>query len=142
MIDGTRPYRLAVATRWNDNDVYGHLNNTVYYQAMDTAINTWMITVAGLDPLHGPALGFCVASSCEFQASAGFPDEIAVELSIARLGTTSVTWAPRILRDRDDTQLAVGTFTTVFVDRETTRPVPIPTGIRLAIESEFAVPAA
>lgn len=137
-----RPYRLPVSTRWNDNDMYGHLNNTVYYAAMDTVINTWMIEEAGLDPLNTDFSGYCVASSCEFHASASFPDEIAVELAVSRIGTSSVTWAPRILMARDDTHLASGTFTTVFVDRRTHRPTPIPTFIRLAIEATFAVPAA
>jgi acyl-CoA thioester hydrolase len=141
MTTDTPAYRRSVPTRWNDNDMYGHLNNAVYYQAMDTVINTWMIEEAGLDPLAGPAIGVCVASSCQFLASAGFPEEIAVELAVSRIGTTSVVWAPRILRAADGTDLARGEFVTVFVDRTDRRStVPIPTGIRIAIESEFAVP--
>ncbi|AMM20665.1 thioesterase [Frondihabitans sp. PAMC 28766] len=133
-------FTLVVPTRWNDNDMYGHLNNTVYYAAMDTTINTWMIRVAGLDPLNADYSGYCVASSCEFKASAAFPDEIAVELAVSRIGTSSVTWAPRILKAQDSTLLADGTFTTVFVDRQSRRPTPIPTAIRHAIEAAFAVP--
>lgn len=141
MIRDTPAYRRSVPTRWNDNDMYGHLNNAVYYQAMDTVINTWMIQEAGLDPLAGPAIGVCVASSCQFVASAGFPEEIEVELAVGRIGTTSVTWTPRILRASDESDLAHGEFVTVFVDRaDRRRTVPIPTGIRIAIESEFTVP--
>ncbi|BDZ50342.1 thioesterase [Frondihabitans sucicola] len=133
-------YRRVVPTRWNDNDMYGHLNNTVYYAAMDTVINTWMIEEAGLRPLVDDVLGYCVASSCSFSASASFPEEIAVELGVGRLGRTSVTWRPRIVRASDDAELATGEFVTVFVDGESHRPVPIPAGTRLALETAFAVP--
>jgi acyl-CoA thioester hydrolase len=134
------PYRRVVPTRWNDNDMYGHVNNTVYYAAMDTVINTWMIEEAGLRPLEDDVLGFCVASSCQFVASASFPEQLAVELGIGRLGTTSVTWTPRILRDSDGSDLAHGEFVTVFVDAADRRPTPIPTGLREALEAAFAVP--
>ena len=70
----TYPHRAPFATRWNDNDVYGHLNNTVYYEAMDTTINVWLIAVGGLDPSSGEPIGVCVSSSCEFHASASFPE--------------------------------------------------------------------
>ena len=61
-----KTYRVRVpfATRWNDNDQYGHLNNTVYYEAMDTAVNTWMIRAGGLDPRGDGAIALCAASSC------------------------------------------------------------------------------
>lgn len=137
--EGRGAFRRSVSTRWNDNDMYGHLNNTVYYEAMDTVINTWMIEEGGLDPLAGEIAGYCVASSCEFHASAAFPDEIAVELAVGRIGTTSVTWAPRILLARDESALATGSFTTVFVDPATRRPTPIPTALRARIEAAFAV---
>lgn len=134
------PYRRAVPTRWNDNDLYGHLNNTVYYAAMDTVINTFLIEEGGFRPLTDDVIGFCVASSCRFIASAAFPEKIAVELGIGRLGRSSVTWRPRILRDADDAELAQGEFVTVFVDREQQRPTPIPLAIRLVLESAFEIP--
>lgn len=29
---------LALPTRWMDNDIYGHVNNALYYAFFDTAI--------------------------------------------------------------------------------------------------------
>ena len=129
------PSSLRFATRWNDNDVYGHLNNTVYYEAMDTTINVWLMSVAGLDPTGTEPIGVCVSSSCEFTASAAFPEPLEVGLRAGRLGTTSVTWELGILRDGE--LVAQGRFVHVFVDHETRRPVPIPPGIRAAIEREL-----
>ncbi len=125
--------RMPFATRWNDNDQYGHLNNTVYYEAMDTAINTWMMGNGGLDP-QGDAIALCAASSCEFHSSASFPDPLEVGIGIERLGTTSITWALGILRPGDDEAIATGRFVHVFVDAISRTPTPLPVQIRSAIE--------
>ena len=132
----TYPHRAPFATRWNDNDVYGHLNNTVYYEAMDTTINVWLMSV-GLDPSAGEPIGVCVSSSCEFKASAAFPDALEVGLRVGRVGTSSVTWELGILRDGE--VMAEGRFVHVFVDDATRRPVPIPAQIRAAIERDLIV---
>ena len=135
--------RVPFATRWNDNDQYGHVNNTVYYEAMDTAVNAWMIASAGLDPAGG-AIALCAASSCEFRASASFPEPLEVGIAIERLGTTSVTWALGILRARGegdaaagDDPIATGRFVHVFVDAATRRPTPVPASVRAAIDEQL-----
>lgn len=126
-------------TRWNDNDVYGHVNNVVYYAAMDTAVNTWMMARGALDPEHGEVIGVIVASSCEYRASGSFPDVLTVGVRAGRVGRTSVTWETGIFRASDDELLATGTFVHVFVDRADRRPVPIPAQLRAAIERELVV---
>lgn len=129
--------RRPFPTRWNDNDQYGHLNNTVYYEAMDTAVNAWMIGTGALDPQDGDAIALCVASSCEFRASAAFPDDLEVGIGVERIGTTSVTWELGILRAGEDEPIATGRFVHVFVDAATRRPVPVPAAIGLAIAEQL-----
>ncbi len=129
-------------TRWNDNDQYGHVNNAVYYEAMDTTINTLLIE-AGLVPLSGAPIAVCVSSACEYQSSIAYPDSLFVELRAGRIGTTSVTWELAIRRlaageSAPDLQpSATGSFAHVFVDAGTRRPVPIPAGLRSAIERDL-----
>ncbi|TLQ01119.1 acyl-CoA thioesterase [Nesterenkonia salmonea] len=108
------------------------MNNTTYYEAMDTAINTWLIRSAGLDPA-GETIGLCVASSCEFHAPASYPEELVVEVGTERVGRTSIAWRLRILRSGGAEVIAVGSFTHVFVDSTTRRPTPIPESIRQAV---------
>lgn len=136
------PVRHPFPLRWNDNDQYGHMNNTVYYEAMDTAVNAWMVREAGLDPA-GDVIGVCAASECRFMESAAFPEELEVDIAVGRLGNTSVTWDLAILRagaaDRGK-PLARGSFTHVFVDRAKRRPVPIPASIRSAVTERMAPP--
>lgn len=140
MTQQTPRVRVPFTTRWNDNDQYGHLNNTVYYTAMDTATNRWMIEHAGLDPLGDAPIALVVTSTCDFHASASFPEPLEVGLGIARLGTTSVTWSLQILRPGEETPIATGRFVHVFVDATTRQPVAIPPRIRAAmVESLISV---
>lgn len=137
-------YRHPFPLRWNDNDQYGHMNNAVYYVAMDTAVNTWLIRHAGMDPA-GDVIGLARASSCEFLAPVSFPDEIEVDVAVGRLGRTSLTWDLALLRagapDRDE-PYATGSFTHVFVDQTARRPVPVPDAIREAVAQHLPPPAA
>ncbi|QTX05995.1 acyl-CoA thioesterase [Agromyces archimandritae] len=144
------PVRIPFETRWRDNDQYGHVNNVVYYEAMDTAVNAWMIRHAGLDPAGGGPIALVVASNCRYLAPASFPEPLEVGVSVGRLGTTSVTWALGILRaaggvphgavpgvssdgsDASGETIATGEFVHVFVDAATRRPVPVPAGVREA----------
>lgn len=132
----TYGHHAPFPTRWNDNDMYGHVNNTVYYEAMDTTVNVWMIA-AGLDPVAGDRIAFCVSSSCDFRAPASFPEPLTIGLRAGRVGTTSVTWELGILRADEPEPIATGRFVHVFVDRITHRPAPIPDPIRAAIERDL-----
>ena len=129
--------REPFATRWNDNDQYGHLNNTVYYQAMDTAVNVFMMRAGDLDPAGDDPIALCASSSCEFHASAAFPEPLEVGIGVERLGRTSVTWSLAILRASEESPIATGRFVHVFVDAATRRPTPIPERIRTAIEQQI-----
>ncbi|MCR2826058.1 acyl-CoA thioesterase [Microbacterium sp. zg.Y909] len=129
--------RRPFMTRWRDNDQYGHLNNVVYYEAMDTAVNAWMIVEGGLDPASSPAIALVVSSSCDYRASASFPEPLEVGIGVERLGTTSITWALGILRPGEDEPIAVGRFVHVFVDADSRRPVPVPDAVRAAVAGQL-----
>jgi acyl-CoA thioester hydrolase len=128
------PHRLAIQTRWKDNDVYGHVNNVEYYSFFDTAINAWLIREGGLDIERGEVIGLCVESHCEFKAALTFPETIEVGLRVGRLGNTSVRYELGIFREGGDEVTAEGHFVHVFVDRDSRRPVPIPEPLRGALE--------
>ena len=130
----TYGYRYRFATRWNDNDQYRHVNNVVYYEAMDTTINRWLIEEAGLHPGGGEQMAVCAASSCTFLRSASYPTPLDVGLRAGRVGTTSVTWELGLFSGADGMATATGSFTHVFVDPETSRPVPLPPDLRTLIE--------
>jgi len=134
------PYAQLVPTRWNDNDVYGHVNNTVHHLAMDTVINAWMIEHAGLDIAAGAAVGLCVESGCRYLAAVTYPDAMVLGLRISRLGTSSVHWQVAMNRESDGERIAEGTFVHVFVERTTRRPTSLTSTMRVAMEP-LVVPA-
>lgn len=126
------PVHWPVSTRWADNDMFGHLNNAVYYQLFDTAINGWINTGAGVDPLAIPELGVVAESGCRYLAELAFPDPLVVGLAVTRLGRSSVTYRLGVFRNGGQAEpvAAVGHWVHVYVDRESRRPVPIPDAIR------------
>ncbi|PRX97388.1 acyl-CoA thioesterase [Allonocardiopsis opalescens] len=121
-----------VPTRWSDNDVYGHVNNAVYYAYMDSVINDWLIARGGLDIHAGAAIGLCVESHCAYHAPAAYPETLRVGLRVGHLGRSSVRY--ELALRRDGTPLADGWFVHVFVDRATRRPVPVTGPLRGALE--------
>ncbi len=140
MSDEIRPRRedyarvTRIQTRWMDNDVYGHVNNVVYYSYFDTAINRVLIEEGGLDPHAGEVIGLCVESGCRYVAPASYPEELDAALRVARLGRSSVRYEVGIFRAGREELCAWGFFVHVFVDRATRRPTPLPERLRAALE--------
>jgi acyl-CoA thioester hydrolase len=128
------PHVLSIPTRWQDNDVYGHVNNVEYYAFFDTVINRWLITEGGLDIHSGAVIGLCAESHCRFDAPIAFPDAVDAGLRVGRLSRRSVTYEIGLFRGGTDEPLAEGWFVHVFVDRENRRPHEIPTSLREALE--------
>ncbi|MGV0048296.1 acyl-CoA thioesterase [Mycobacterium colombiense] len=129
------PVLWPVGTRWADNDMFGHLNNAVYYQLFDTAINAWINTSTGLDPLSTPALGIVAESGCRYFSELQFPQDLRVGLAVTRLGRSSVTYRLGVFRaELAATQAqpitALGHWVHVYVDRVTRKSVPIPDAVR------------
>ncbi|MFC6886712.1 MULTISPECIES: acyl-CoA thioesterase [Actinomadura] len=128
------PHWETVPTRWQDNDVYGHVNNVVHYALMDTVINEWMIRTAGFDPLAGDAIAMCVESHCVYKAEVSFPDTIRMGMRVGKLGRSSVRWEIGMVRSSDGTLVAEGHFVHVFVGRGSRRPVEIADPIRAEMQ--------
>jgi acyl-CoA thioester hydrolase len=120
-----------IQTRWDDNDVYGHVNNVLYYAYFDTVINRYLIE-HGLD-IQGAVIGVCVESGCRYLREIAFPEAIDAGLRVAKLGNSSVRYEIGIFRGEE--LCALGHFVHVFVDAKTRRPVPIPPPIRTALSA-------
>jgi acyl-CoA thioester hydrolase len=126
---------VALTTRWLDNDVYGHLNNVVYYAFFDTAVNLILIQEKVLDPLQSPIVGLVVDTHCCYFRSLKFPDAVEAGVRTLAIGTSSVRYAIGIFSGESPTAAAQGRFTHVYVDRASQRPVPIPADVRKVIEA-------
>jgi acyl-CoA thioester hydrolase len=123
----------TIPTRWLDNDIYGHMNNTVHYSLFDTTVNTWLIENGLLDIHGGDRIGMVVETGCRYFAEMGYPDLITAGLKVARLGTSSVRYEIGLFRNDAQTAAAQGFFVHVYVDRATRRPAPMDEGLRSAL---------
>ncbi|TCK84155.1 thioesterase family protein [Paraburkholderia sp. BL9I2N2] len=125
----------SIQTRWGDNDVYGHVNNVIYYAFFDTAVNHHLIERGVLDIANSSVIGLVVETRCTFFSSMGFPDTVHVGLRVVHLGNSSVRYEIALFRNDADEASAVGEFVHVYVERATNRPVTIPGPVREVLQS-------
>lgn len=129
------PFSITIATRWQDNDAYGHINNVMYYSFFDTAVNRFLIEQAGLDIHNGKTVAYVVSSQCQYVAPAAYPEEIYVGMSVKKIGRSSVTYGLSVYAGESQRRVAHGQFVHVFVDRTSDKSIPIPVKIKAALES-------
>lgn len=129
-------YRVfqTITTRWADNDVYGHVNNVVYYSWFDTAVNSHLIDQGALDIHDGDTIGLVVETQCNYFAPLAFPQKVEAGIRVARLGGSSVRYEVGLFAQGEPLTAAHGHFIHVYVDRHTRRPVVLPAKLRSVLE--------
>ncbi|MDR7094097.1 acyl-CoA thioesterase [Hydrogenophaga laconesensis] len=144
MNTSTRPQALprsayrafrAIGTRWSDNDVYGHVNNVVYYSWFDTAVNAHLIEQGALDIHGGEVIGLVIETQCNYFAPLAFPQTVWAGLRVAHLGSSSVRYEVGLFAEGEDLAAACGHFVHVYVNRQTRRPVPLPDILKKTLET-------
>jgi acyl-CoA thioester hydrolase len=125
----------AISTRWMDNDVYGHVNNVVYYSWFDTAVNRLLVVAGQIDIHKGAVIGLVAETGCRYFSPTAFPDQIEAGVRVAHVGSSSVRYEIGLFRNAEDDAAAVGYFVHVYVDRETKKPVPLTDAMRGFLES-------
>ena len=128
------PHFLAIPTRWNDNDIYGHVNNAVYYYFIDTVVNCYLIDNGLLDLKTSDTIGLAVDTGCKFFDSIEYPDIVHAGLRVTKLGTSSVTYDIGMFKNDETIAAAQGHFVHVYVDEKTRRPVAIDENMRAKLE--------
>lgn len=125
---------LPIATRWMDNDVYGHVNNAVYYSYFDTVVNDYLISRGVLDIATSQVIGLVVETGCSYFASIAFPEKIEAGLRVTKLGNTSARYEVALFRDGGALAVAQGHFVHVYVDRASLRPASLSGELRAALQ--------
>ena len=124
-----------MTTRWADNDAYGHVNNTVYYEWFDSAVNAWMVEQGLLDIAKGDPIALVVETRCTYAAPLEFPQTVEIGLAVAELGRSSIRYRIGIFAEGSDDAAAEGEFVHVVVDRASRRPAEIPSNWRSKLEA-------
>ena len=131
-----RAYRVfrEISTRWMDNDIYGHVNNVVYYSWFDTAVNAYLIEQGALDIHQGEAIGLVIETQCNYFAPLAFPQTIDAGIRVARLGGSSVRYEVGLFAQGEEMSAACGHFVHVYVGRDDRRPRELPQRLRQVLE--------
>jgi acyl-CoA thioester hydrolase len=124
-----------IGTRWGDNDVYGHVNNVIYYSWFDTAVNAWLIEKGLLDVERGDPIGLVVETGCRYASPLAYPQPVDVGLVIETIGKSSIRYGLGIFAKDVSEAAAEGHFVHVYVGRESRRPVELPPPWRRAFNS-------
>jgi acyl-CoA thioester hydrolase len=124
-----------MTTRWADNDVYGHVNNTVYYELFDSVVNAWMIEQGMLEIERGDPIALVVETRCTYASPLAFPQPVEIGLAVAELGRSSIRYRIGIFAEAAAIAAAEGEYVHVVVDRSTRRPVEIPADWRAKLKA-------
>ena len=128
------PYHYSITTRWHDNDVYGHVNNVIYYSWFDTAVNGYLLEKGVLDFISGTTVGLVVETQCNYFKPVAFPDKVTAGVAVAKIGTSSVRYEVGVFCNAEISASAQGHFVHVYVDAQSRRPVELPDDLREALE--------
>ena len=127
------PHVHPLPTRWQDNDVNGHIASATVYAFFDSAVQAYLIEHAGLDPQDGEVVGFVVSSGCDFFASAAFPECLEVGQRAVRVAGSSVEYQLALFKVGEAQPCAAGRMVQVFVERATGQPASLPTALQGAL---------
>ena len=125
----------TIGTRWMDNDVYGHVNNVVYYSWFDTAVNAYLIEQGALDIHLGATIGLVVETRCNYFSPLAFPQNVEAGIRVAKLGSSSVRYEVGLFAQGESLTAAKGHFIHVYVDKLTRRPQPLPLKLKTTLET-------
>ena len=128
-------YFLDIQTRWNDNDMYGHINNAVYYMWFDTLVNNFLIESGLLNPTKSKTIGLVVETGCQYYAPLSYPETVSAGLRIAKIGTSSVRYEIGLFKQGEDAPCAQGHFVHVYVDAKTRKPKALGSDMRTKLEA-------
>ena len=125
---------LTIPTRWMDNDVYGHVNNVVYYSVFDTVVNKFLMEERQLDYSKGEVVGLVVETKCQYFAPIAFPDVVVAGIKVAHIGTSSVRYEIGLFKNDEEKPAAEGHFVHVYVTRSSNKPTPLSSEMRSILE--------
>ena len=126
-----------ISTRWNDNDIYGHMNNVIYYELFDTAVNKWLIKNDLIDIKNGHNIGLIVQSGCNYYSSFQYPEDIDAGIRVTKIGTSSVRYEVGLFREKNVISSSDGFFVHVYVDRKTNKPIPLNYDFKKLLDTIF-----
>ncbi len=126
--------RVPIRVRWRDLDAFNHVNNASFLTFLEEARLVWLSGIDG--EWTGEAfMPVLAATQVNYRRQLGWPGEVIVELSVQRIGNSSLTIAHRIVSaDNADLLYADGSVVMVWADPANGTSVALPAAVRRACE--------
>ena len=121
-------------TRWRDNDVYGHMNNVVFYEFVDSIVNYWLNASRALPVPDNNIIGLVAHTQCDYFAPLGFPNTITCGLRADKIGNSSVTYGIGLFNSNQVSAAAQASLIHVYVDSLSREPVSLPVSLAVALK--------
>ena len=127
-------YLEILDTRFGDNDIFGHMNNVIYYALFDSVINRFLIRKCNYQPITSEIIAVSPETRCIFRKSLKYPDKVQAGLSTFKIGKTSVIYDIALFSESSNLAYAEGHFVHVFVSRkDMTKKHNIPKNIKIEL---------
>jgi acyl-CoA thioester hydrolase len=134
MEDRSHPVSLSFPVAWGEQDLFGHVNNIVYFRYFESVRMHLLERIGVLRSHNEKQQGVILASTtCDFKRPVTWPCDLIVRTGVSAVGNTSFTMTYS-LTDTAGTVMATGSSVQVMFDYNKGEKMPIPEGIRTAIE--------
>jgi acyl-CoA thioester hydrolase len=124
--------RFPIATRYNDFDTKGHINNAVYLTYFEMAREkAWLESVKG-----DPDFPFVVAEArVRFVSEGMVGEKLDIEIHTSEIRTKAWVWSYTIRHVHDDSIVAEGNTVQVMFNYESRTTVSIPDEVRAGLQA-------
>ena len=130
MSDSRWAFTHRLTVRFSDCDLFGHVNNAVYFTYFEECRVEWWPTL-GERPMGATGFGAIIAHcSCNYRSPAFFGDDLDVSLAVAAVGTSSVTIDHQVVHAKTGRLIADGRTVVVAFNHEAQKTVPVPEATR------------
>ena len=115
---------MTIPTRWNDNDLYGHVYQGTYIELFDCAVNDWLVRENGIDLHTGDPTIVVVENTISYFREVSYPDRVEVGFRLESLGGASLRLGLGMFREGGDEECAQMASVLVNVTKDDHRPQP------------------
>jgi len=128
-------FTVRFPVRFRDVDIFGHVNNAVYFTYMETARTEYWLHLFEDDDIR--SLKFIVAhAECDFIVAARHGDEIETSIRTSSVGNSSFVWEYELKNALTGELLARGKTIQVYYDYSTQKSAPVPDEVRRKLRSD------
>ena len=117
-------HMIEMPVRWGDMDAFGHVNNAVYFQYVESGRVAYFDEVLESfgHETEGPILG---EVNCRFLAQLEYPADLHIGTRVIRLSSRTITVQTGIFVGENSDPAALAQATVVWFDYRTQRSAPL-----------------